>query len=394
VGRGRAITKQFTKKSSINMWGPDGPASFGFSSLSNDPRADVPRLKTLFDYMDLNDSGDISLDEMQWFLELQGQSMKRTEFQMIVEELGISGANAPLTRDKFVEFLLNRLANDDICCFEVRASEKVPIDQNRVTDAKELRRVLKEEQEKIRMEASIKSRPRTKSSWSRGVPKTNHDHGKTEFIVKSWEELERLRATLPDYLCAQLGVVKNYDPEADVRRLAEAGKGKKKKRRTTRRPGTAPAGRTKGGEGGTTELAKIGEGEGTAFDKYYVISPEYQRPIDQNDELAVSGGVEIKEMVKDRPSTATTRRGGEFPYNQQRLSREQWESKKNPEKYRDPTTRDEEEEGGDGDAEFRTVEKDRRQDREVRRGRRGGGGEAKSPRRERRRWKTRILPHP
>ena len=82
----------------LTLWGADGPAAYGFSSLSNDPRADVPRLRELFDYMDLNNSGDISLDEMQWFLEMQGQSLKRTEFQMIVEELGITGANAPLTR--------------------------------------------------------------------------------------------------------------------------------------------------------------------------------------------------------------------------------------------------------------------------------------------------------
>ncbi|GMI06619.1 hypothetical protein TrRE_jg11670 [Triparma retinervis] len=246
------------KGSNITMWGGDGPSAYGFSSLSNDPRADVPRLKALFDYMDLNNSGDISLDEMQWFLELQGQSMKRTEFQLAVEELGITGANAPLTRTHFIQFLLQRLRDNPKACFEVRASEKVEADPNRATDAKELKKLLADEKERLRVAKEIKSRPRKKSSWRAGHAKTSHDHGKTEFIMKSWEELERLRAGLPNYLVAQLGRVTNYDPAGDARRAREKEASGKSKRRTTRRPGTAPKSQDK-------ELARIDDESSMSF---------------------------------------------------------------------------------------------------------------------------------
>ena len=72
----KAGTKKFARQKQP-MWGDGGPQAFGFHSLVNDARADVPRLLELFDLVDLNGSGDISLDEMQWFLELQGQVMKR-----------------------------------------------------------------------------------------------------------------------------------------------------------------------------------------------------------------------------------------------------------------------------------------------------------------------------
>ena len=72
----KSATKKFTRQVE-DMWGPDGPRAFGFPGLQNDSRANVPRLLELFDLVDLNRSGDISLDEMQWFLEMQGQVMKR-----------------------------------------------------------------------------------------------------------------------------------------------------------------------------------------------------------------------------------------------------------------------------------------------------------------------------
>ena len=65
-------------------------------------------------------------------------------------------------RDKFIEFLLQRLRDDPKACFEVRASEKNSPDPNRIKDAKDLKRIMKEEQERIRREKEIKSRPRKK----------------------------------------------------------------------------------------------------------------------------------------------------------------------------------------------------------------------------------------
>ena len=181
-------TTKFSKPTK-NMWGSEGPAAYGYRSLSNDPRADCGRLNDLFTYVDLNGSGDISLDEMQWFLEMQGQSMKRTEFQQAVEALGIDGANAPLTQQKFIEFLLAKLESDPACSFEVRESEKVPVDPARIADTKILKKLLLSEQEEKERAKHLKKQASRRSTWKGGG--RGGGSLKTEFIMKSWEELER-----------------------------------------------------------------------------------------------------------------------------------------------------------------------------------------------------------
>jgi len=330
-------TMKFAKPSK-NMWGADGPAAFGYRSLSNDPRADVPRLTELFDYVDLNGSGDISLDEMQWFLEMQGQTMKRTEFQQAVEALGIDGANAPLTMHKFVEFLLMKLESDPACSFEVRASEKLPLDPVRIADTKILKKLLLSEQEERERAMNMKKMARKNSTW-RGGGKSSSSM-KTEFIMKSWEELERLRQTLPDWRCLQLQSVKDYDPEAEaMKKTASAKNLKKKKGRGKKRPKTAPSGVSArvsdlDGAGESNNKGDVG-GDDSVFNKYYAMAPTLQRPLTAREDIEVREGVTIKEQMAGRPSTATMRSGGDWPYDSDHMTHEQWEQYKNPTKVVD-----------------------------------------------------------
>ena len=310
------------------MWGPSGPVAYGFRSLQNDPRADVERLEGLFEYMDLNNSGDISLDEMQWFLELQGQSIKRAEFQNIVEGLGLSGPNAPLTKDKFVEFLLMKLANDPKCCFEVRASKKVPPDQVRLSDSKILKKLLLADEEEKRIAKQKKQQSRKISNWRGGEGKSGRH--KTEFITMSWEELERLRSTLPDYLCAKLVKVTNVDQEEAK---GPDSSGKRKKNAKSNRPATAPAGGGMQASASASELtgggSKIdGENPDSAFQKYYIMAPTFQPSIGDSAHIAPKPGVVFREQTEGRPSTATERQGGDWPCNFEHLSRSQWEERK------------------------------------------------------------------
>ena len=298
-----------------------GPAAYGYKSLQNDPRADIGRLTALFDIIDLNKSETVTLDEMQWFLELQGQSVKRTEFQMIVEGMGIVGANAPLTRRSFVEFLLIRLADNPKCTFEVRVADTAPPDAKRVIDASILKKLLAAEAEEKKRKSM---QPRKPSQWRGSVTGGKGGGVKTEFMIKTWEELEAISRKIPEMAGLKVAKIENYNPErAEVLRLERGAKTKKKK---GKRPETAPAG---GREDGNPE-EEIGGGGRSALDPYYVKAASLQKDLEAQEGLEVKAGVSLTQQVLDRPSTAQTRGGGAFPYDQEHLSKVQFEQKRNP----------------------------------------------------------------
>lgn len=263
---------------------------------------------------------------LQWFLELQSQSIKRTEFQMIVEGMGIEGANAPLSRHNFVEFLLIRLAEDPKACFEVREVPKVPLDPNRVNDSKILKKLL---EQKERERKAAKQKPRTQSSWRGSVRSKGAGHEmKTSFVIKTWEELESIRASIPNFLELHVSKIEDYDPEKAerLRKLRESQGKKKKGKGRGKRPGTAPAGRDRGESGGGGGYDDGGESprvqyrtsaspltlslvvaSASAFDPYYVKAPALQKGIEEQDTLEVKEGVVMKQQVRAKKLGATER---------------------------------------------------------------------------------------
>ena len=308
-----------------------GPAAYGFRSLQSDPRADVDRLCTLFDVIDLDSSSTITLDEMQWFLELQGQPVKRTEFQQCVESLGVVGANAPLTRRVFVQFCLSRLEGDPKCSFEVREVPAVPDDADRVSDSKMLKKLLaRAEEEKKKAAAGKVRKP---GAWKGTVSAGRGSQLKTEYVVKTWEELEALARSIPPRSSLSVERIEDWKPEKEemVREVAAGENNSKKKKGKkkgggTKRPETAPS----AGRAAAAASEDSSDGGRSAFDPYYVKAPSLQRPIGEQESLDVAGGVVIKQQLPDRPSTATVRGGGRYPHDRERMSREQFERKMNP----------------------------------------------------------------
>jgi len=84
VRQSTMLSPKMRRNSTKNLFGT--PGAYGYPQLQNDPRAHVPSLESLFDVIDLNESNTVTLDEMQWFLELQGTQIKRTEFQQVSEQ--------------------------------------------------------------------------------------------------------------------------------------------------------------------------------------------------------------------------------------------------------------------------------------------------------------------
>ena len=105
-----------------------------------------------------------------------------------MESLGITGANAPMPKLKFVEFLLARLEQDPACSFEVRENAKVPTDPVRVSDSRILKKLLQREEEEGERAKQMLGRQRSMSTW-RGGSRSQHNLLKTEFVTKSWEEV-------------------------------------------------------------------------------------------------------------------------------------------------------------------------------------------------------------
>ena len=162
TGGGPVNTKQLVKQKSIRTHGRGsirmrnelGPSRYGYPNLQNDPRAKISDLEDLFDVIDLNKSETVTLDEMQWFLELQGTAIKRSEFQQIVEKIGVEGPNAPLDRDKFVHFLLYILNENSKATFEVREVKATPVPPQRIQDSKILKKILERMQRRRNFETA------------------------------------------------------------------------------------------------------------------------------------------------------------------------------------------------------------------------------------------------
>ena len=336
TGGGPVNTKQLVKQKSIRTHGRGsirmrnelGPSRYGYPNLQNDPRAKISDLEDLFDVIDLNKSETVTLDEMQWFLELQGTAIKRSEFQQIVEKIGVEGPNAPLDRDKFVHFLLYILNENSKATFEVREVKATPVPPQRIQDSKILKKILVEDAEAKKLRNS-QPPPRAKPYNGGGGGGGRIGGGmKTELCFKSWQELEALRQSLPDPFALEVSQISDYDPNA-VKNPPSTQKKKKKNRNGNKnRPVSAPAGR------GSRANSKGNESDSDEFSpQFYERAPDYQGSICGREALEVREGVTIKEQVADRPQTATERSGGDWPYDPEHLTKKQFEQMKNPELY-------------------------------------------------------------